>query len=222
MQRKSVIFVADSLDNAHKFQAVLSGMDADVVAGSSLQFKKLLHEHPNSDLIIFEASGDATQSIAMVEDVMVQDGGGSILIIVKEDMLQGLRLPVRLNSDFVVQGASADECALRIRQLLWPGNETSTSDFISIDTMTINLATYQVTVAGEPVDFTCLRFLSRTRGARIRVMRSCGACGASITSAARARWMCMCDACVQSWGQTWRNALRPFVVSDIFGVPDHA
>ena len=74
MQRKSVIFVADSLDNAHKFQAVLSGMDADVVAGSSLQFKKLLHEHPNSDLIIFEASGDATQSIAMVEDVMVQDG----------------------------------------------------------------------------------------------------------------------------------------------------
>ena len=133
MQRKSVIFVADSLDNAHKFQAVLSGMDADVVAGSSLQFKKLLHEHPNSDLIIFEASGDATQSIAMVEDVMVQDGGGSILIIVKEDMLQGLRLPVRLNSDFVVQGASADECALRIRQLLWPGNETSTSDFISIE-----------------------------------------------------------------------------------------
>ena len=156
MQRKSVIFVADSLDNAHKFQAVLSGMDADVVAGSSLQFKKLLHEHPNSDLIIFEASGDATQSIAMVEDVMVQDGGGSILIIVKEDMLQGLRLPVRLNSDFVVQGASADECALRIRQLLWPGNETSTSDFISIDTMTINLATYQVTVAGEPGDFTYL------------------------------------------------------------------
>ena len=71
--------MADSLDNAHKFQAVLSGMDADVVAGSSLQFKKLLHEHPNSDLIIFEASGDATQSIAMVEDVMVQDGGGSIL-----------------------------------------------------------------------------------------------------------------------------------------------
>ena len=51
MQRKSVIFVADSLDNAHKFQAVLSGMDADVVAGSSLQFKKLLHEHPNSDLM---------------------------------------------------------------------------------------------------------------------------------------------------------------------------
>ena len=27
-QRKNVIFIADSLDNAHKFQAVLSSLDA--------------------------------------------------------------------------------------------------------------------------------------------------------------------------------------------------
>ena len=59
---------------------------------------------------------------------------------------------------FVVDGASADECSLRIRQLLWPGNESSTNDFISIDGMTINLATYQVTVSGEPVDFTYLEY----------------------------------------------------------------
>lgn len=29
-QRKNVIFIADSLDNAHKFQAVLSSLDVDV------------------------------------------------------------------------------------------------------------------------------------------------------------------------------------------------
>ena len=38
--RKTVIFIADSLDNAHKFQQVLSGLDVDVAAGSSVQFKK--------------------------------------------------------------------------------------------------------------------------------------------------------------------------------------
>ena len=43
---KSVIFVADSLDNAHKFQQVLSGLDVDVAAGSSAQLKKLLVQHP--------------------------------------------------------------------------------------------------------------------------------------------------------------------------------
>ena len=39
MQRKTVLFIADSLDNAHKFQSVLSGTDVDVVAGSSAQFR---------------------------------------------------------------------------------------------------------------------------------------------------------------------------------------
>ncbi|MFR3092576.1 MAG: hypothetical protein ACLTMP_13360 [Eggerthella lenta] len=39
MQRKQVIFVADSLDNAHKFQQVLSSLDVDVAAGSSAQFR---------------------------------------------------------------------------------------------------------------------------------------------------------------------------------------
>ena len=159
MQRKQVIFIADSLDNAHKFQAVLSGLDVDVSAGSSLQFRKLLSEHETCDLVVYEATNDSQQSIAAIEQLLVDDGAGTaVLVIVREDMLSGFRLPVQLNSDFVVDGASADECSLRIRQLLWPGNESSTNDFISIDGMTINLATYQVTVSGEPVDFTYLEY----------------------------------------------------------------
>lgn len=159
MQRKQVIFIADSLDNAHKFQVVLSGLDVSVSAGSSLQFRKLLSEHETCDLVVYEAMNDSQQSIAAIEQLLVDDGAGTaVLVIVREDMLSGFRLPVQLNSDFVVDGASADECSLRIRQLLWPGNESSTNDFISIDGMTINLATYQVTVSGEPVDFTYLEY----------------------------------------------------------------
>lgn len=157
-QRKSVIFIADSLDNAHKFQAVLSNLDVDVAAGSSLQFKRLLSENPTHDLVIYEAINDVSQSLAMVEQALVEDGGSPMLVIVKEEMLAGLRLPVQISCDFVVHGASSEECSLRIRQLLWPGNETSTNDFISMDGMTINLATYQVTVNGEPVDFTYLEY----------------------------------------------------------------
>ena len=158
MQRKSVVFVADSLDNAHKFQAVLSNFDVDVTAGSSLQFKKLLSDNPAYDLVIYEATNDVAQSIGAVEQMLVDDGGASMLIIIKEEMLPGFRPPVQVNSDFVIHGASSEECALRIRQLLWPGNESSTNDFIAIDGMTINLATYQVTVGGEPVDFTYLEY----------------------------------------------------------------
>lgn len=158
MQRKTVIFVADSLDNAHKFQQVLSGLDVNVAAGSSAQFKKLLAQHPSHDLVIYEARGDALSSIVQVEATLVEEGSASMLVIVNEDQLGDFRLPVQVKSDFVVHGASAAECSTRIRQLLWPGNESSTSDYIVIDNMTINLATYQVKVNDEPLDLTYLEY----------------------------------------------------------------
>lgn len=159
MQQKSVIFVADSLDNAHKFQHILKGFDVQVSAGSSLQFRRLLDEEPSCDLVIYEANENPQQSLSAVEQVLKESGGSpSLLVIAKEEMLTNFRLPVQFNSDFVLTHASEDECALRIRQLLWPGNESGPNDFISVDGMTINLATYQVTVGGEPIDFTYLEY----------------------------------------------------------------
>ena len=147
---KSVIFVADSLDNAHKFQQVLSGLDVEVAAGSSAQLKNLLVQHPGYDLVVYEARGEALGRVAQAESLL--------LVIVGEDQLGEFRLPVQVKSDFVVHGASPDECAARIRQLLWPGNESSASDFVAVDSLTINLATYQVNVAGEPLDLTYLEY----------------------------------------------------------------
>lgn len=157
-QRKKVIFIADSLDNAHKFQVILSKLDVDVAAGSSLQFSNLLKHNPSYDLVIYELMGDSLQNLAQIEQTLVDDGGSSMLLIVEQEALSGFRLPIQVHSDFVVHGASMEECSLRVRQLLWPGNESSSSDFISIDGMTINLATYQVTVGGAPVDFTYLEY----------------------------------------------------------------
>lgn len=158
MQRKQVIFIADSLDNAHKFQAVLSALDVDVAAGSSVQFKRLLEQHQSYDLVVYEARGDALQNVSQIEATLLEDGCGALLVIVNGDQLAEFRLPVQVKSDFVVHGSSAEECSARIRQLLWPGNESSTSDYIAVDAMTINLATYQVKIAGEPLDLTYLEY----------------------------------------------------------------
>lgn len=158
MQRKQVIFIADSLDNAHKFQQVLAGFDADVAAGSSMQTKNLLAAHPGCDLVIYEAQGDARAGLAQLESMLAEEGGGAVLVIVDGEALAELRLPVQVRSDFVMGEASAAECAARVRQLLWPGNEASATDFVTIDNMTINLATYQVKVAGEPLDLTYLEY----------------------------------------------------------------
>ncbi|HIW76575.1 MULTISPECIES: winged helix-turn-helix domain-containing protein [Gordonibacter] len=156
--RKTVIFIADSLDNAHKFQQVLSTFDAEVFAGSSLQFKKLLALHPGCDLVVFEARSSTFERVAEAEPLLVEEGVGALLAIVDEGDLGEFRMPVQVKSDFVVHGASADECTARIRNLLWPGSESASSDVVTVDSLSINLATYQVAVAGEPLDLTYLEY----------------------------------------------------------------
>lgn len=158
MQRKHVIFIADSLDNAYKFRQVLSSMDVDVSAGSSLQFKKLLSQKKDCDLVIYEARNDAVAEITAAEQMLVEAGGPALLVIADDEMLSDFRLPVQVKADFVVLGASQGECSARIRQLLWPGNENSSSDFVTVENMTLNLATYQVQVGGEPLDLTYLEY----------------------------------------------------------------
>ena len=113
-----MIFIADSLDNAYKFRQVLSSMDVDVSAGSSLQFKKLLSQKKDCDLVIYETRNDATTEIAAAEQLLVEAGGPALLVILDDEMLSDFRLPMQVKADFVVLGASQGECSARIRQLL--------------------------------------------------------------------------------------------------------
>lgn len=155
---KKVVFIADSLDNAHRYQQILSRMDVEVAAGSSAHIRSLLSQNPSCDLVIFEMESSNQMGVAEVESLLVEEGVGAILLIVKPERMADFRLPMKLKSDFVAQGASIDECAARIRLLLWPGSELQPSDFVTIDNMTINLATYQVKVNGEPLDLTYLEY----------------------------------------------------------------
>jgi DNA-binding response OmpR family regulator len=158
MAAKHVVFIADSLDNAHKFQGVLSALDVEVSAGSSMQLKKLVTQRSDIDLVIVETRADGGVDISQIEQALSEDGGAQMLLIVPEAMLDSLRMPVQIKSDFVVAQASPEECRARIKRMLWPGNEASSQDFITVDSMTINLATYQVKVGGKPLDLTYLEY----------------------------------------------------------------
>lgn len=155
---KKVAFIADSLDSAHKFHNVLSKIDVEVTAGSTSGLKRFFSDNPDCDLVIYEVGGDVATNVSQIETLLVEDGATPILLIVRLDQLSELRLPVQLKSDFVLYDATEEECLTRISLLLWPGNEAGAADFITIDDMTINLATYQVKVSGEPLDLTYLEY----------------------------------------------------------------
>ncbi len=154
---KHIVFIADSLDNAYKFQQVLSDFDVDISAGSTLQVGKLLGEGSRFDLIIFEARGAALGQLGAIES-KADETGSPLLLIADADQAGALQFPSGAPSDFVVHGASPDECAARVRRLLNDKVQGEGSEVIVIDNMVINLATYQVTVGDAPIDLTYLEY----------------------------------------------------------------
>ena len=155
--RKKVVFIADSLDNAHRFQQVLSALDVDVAAGSTVQLAKLLSADVAPELVIFEARGNARTYLGQVVQ-QVEDLPASLLLIVNEDELETIQFPASVASDFVLHGASVAECTARVKRLMTSQEEPAALDCITVDGLVINLATYQVSINGEPIDFTYLEY----------------------------------------------------------------
>ena len=154
---KRVIFIADSLDNAYKFQQVLAELGVEIAAGSTMQIKKLLAPGSPFDLVVFEARGSALGHLGEVRSI-AEGRSCPLLVIVNEEDIAQLQLPQGVAVDFVVHGAGQAECLARVRRLLRDDGEASQAEVIAVDGMVINLATYQVSVADEPIDFTYLEY----------------------------------------------------------------
>lgn len=155
--RKRVLFIANSLDNAYKFQQVLSELGVETAASSLAQFKKLLSPKADIDLVIFEAQESALDALGEVE-ALTENRGCPLLVIANESTIEQVKLPPHAPNDFVMFGASNAECKARVKRLLGETGSGSHAEVLTIDDMTINLATYQVTVAGTPIDFTYLEY----------------------------------------------------------------
>jgi DNA-binding response OmpR family regulator len=156
MARKLVIFAADSLDAAQKFRKVLDGLDVTVKPTSIALMGRTMTEHPSYDLLIVDAR-DVRSAIVEVGMNRPEDARRLLLVVEPED-LAGFRLPIWAHADFILRSSCVEECEARVRLILWPGNEGSSDDLVTFDNMTLNLATYQVTVGGEPIDFTYLEY----------------------------------------------------------------
>lgn len=152
--RKRVLYIQEGMQPYGRFARLTAELDADFDAASILEATRVLS---SVDLVIYALSeGHALQ--ADFEQRLREAEGVSLLLVVEQEALKNLRLPAHVHADFVLADASDDEALIRMRHLLWPAEETANSDFISIDSMVINLSTYQVIVDGAPVDFTYLEY----------------------------------------------------------------
>ncbi len=155
MHKKNVLYVQDRLQPTDRIARVAQGLDVELSICSPRDFPAAATD---ADLVIYRVSAARADRVADFEKNMTQAGQAAALLLINDEAIKLLRMPSHINADFAMDNASDDELAVRMRCLLWPGEETSSSDFITMGSMTINLSTYQVQVNGEPIDFTFLEY----------------------------------------------------------------
>lgn len=133
-------------------------LDVSVLLATPDTFDQAVSSGHDFDLIILDVDGITRDIAGKVESYSAENGCIPLLIIVDEDKLPTLHMPVQGRNDFILAAATETEFEVRCAQLLWPGEENAPSDIVSIDDMTINLATYQVYIDEKPVDLTLMEY----------------------------------------------------------------
>ncbi|QWT17826.1 response regulator transcription factor [Collinsella sp. zg1085] len=154
MAEKSVLFMARTT-RFHEYVRTLStSIGAEVFVatpdspGASSDF----------NLLVLDADGVRSDRLEQIAKWLEGRGSIPMLLLVVDEGLSELCIPPHVRVDFVCAGASEAELELRARRLLGEDDPFCSEDVVSIDGMTINLATYQVTLDDKPVDLTLMEY----------------------------------------------------------------
>ena len=157
MHMRRAILVSDDVHTIAWIRQALSKLDLSLSEARTKDLVARLSE-ADADVVVVDGGRTPEPLAQIVENAVAEGLDVRLMLVIEPEALAGLRLPTRLRSDFFVRGGGSDELVARVRALLWPGEEATTQELVRIDDLTLNLATYQVNVAGEPVDFAYLEY----------------------------------------------------------------
>ncbi len=158
MHHKNILFVSLTSRCHERMRSLSHKLDVSIALANQETFPQAISSGHEFDLVILDAVGMGEDTLNAIDSYVAENGFIPVLVVQDEDRLQGLRLPVQGRSDFVLATASEAEFEVRCSLLLWPGEESAPADIVSVDNMTINLATYQVYIDDEPVDLTLMEY----------------------------------------------------------------
>jgi DNA-binding response OmpR family regulator len=157
MHMRRALLVSDDVHTLAWVRQALSRLDLSITEAHSKDLASRLAESEVS-LVVVDGGRTPEPLAHVVENAAAEGLDVCLLLIIEPEALTALRLPTRLKSDFFVRGGSSDELLARVRAVMWPGEEASTQELVRTGDMTVNLATYQAYLHGEPVDFTYLEY----------------------------------------------------------------
>lgn len=157
MHMKQVLIASDDSHTSAWVRDSLDGLDVSIATAATGDMQSSLIAQP-VDVLVVDAGRSPAALLHLAEDSVASGADLRLLLLVEQEALDELRLPVQLPSDFLVRGATSAELVARLRTLLWPGEEVSSQEMIRVDDLTLNLATYQAYRGHTPIEFTYLEY----------------------------------------------------------------
>lgn len=158
MHHKKVLLISRTTRLHDRMRELSHELDISVLLATPDTFDQAIASGNDFGLITLDLAGVTDDLISRVNAYSAENGCVPQLLVVDEDRLSAMRLPVQGKNDFILATAGEPEFGVRMTQLLWPGEENAPSDIVSIDNMTINLATYQIYIDDKPVDLTLMEY----------------------------------------------------------------
>lgn len=157
MHMRRAILVSDDVHTTAWIRQALSQLHLTLVEVHSRDLVATL-AGADVDLVVVDGGRTPDPLAQAVENACADGPQVKLMLVVEAEALSDMRMPTRLRSDFFVRGGGSDELVARVRALLWPGEEASTQELVRVGDLTVNLATYQVYLEGDPVDFAYLEY----------------------------------------------------------------
>ncbi len=158
MHHKFVLHIARSTRHRERMRELDHALDISTLLSTPETFNQAINSGHEFGLVVLDLAGLTDKFLEDVDSYVIDNGLVPMLLIADEEQLPTLRIPIQTRTDFILSDASEAEFELRMSQLLWPGEESVPADIVTIDNMTINLATYQVTIDERPVDLTLMEY----------------------------------------------------------------
>lgn len=134
------------------------GIDVSIALANEATFSQAISSGHEFDLVILDGEGIGQDTLNAIDSFVADNGFIPMLLVQDAEKLASLHMPTQGKNDFIVSVATAAEFEMRCTLLLWPGEESAPADIVSVDNMTINLATYQVYIDDKPVDLTLMEY----------------------------------------------------------------
>lgn len=158
MHHRKVLLISRATRLHERMRELSHALDISVLLATPDTFEQAITSGNDFDLVTLDVASSSPHLATRLDTYVADNGCIPQLLVVDEERLPDLQMPIQGRNDFILSKASQAEFEVRMTQLLWPGEENTPDDIVSIDTMTINLATYQVYIDEKPVDLTLMEY----------------------------------------------------------------